>query len=70
MVFINYVLCNILLFSVCNNTFFMVRLFLESEMPDFLMHVNARNLYLSGESKTELEKINWKEINHYHSSNS
>jgi hypothetical protein len=39
-------------------------------MCDFLMHENARDLYLSGERKSQLEKINWQEINHYHSSNS
>ena len=39
-------------------------------MTDPLMHENARKLYFSGEKKAELEKINWKEINHYHSSNS
>ena len=39
-------------------------------MTDPLMHDNARDLYFLGERKKELEKINWKEINHYHSSNS
>jgi len=39
-------------------------------MTDPLMHGNARDLYLSGERKEKLEKINWKEINHYHSSSS
>ncbi|KPL08713.1 MAG: hypothetical protein AMS23_06600 [Bacteroides sp. SM1_62] len=39
-------------------------------MTDFLMHENARKLYLSTERKAELERINWKEINRYHSSNS
>jgi hypothetical protein len=39
-------------------------------MTDFLMHENARKQYLPTERKAELEKINLKEINHYHSSNS
>ncbi len=39
-------------------------------MTDHLMHENARKIYLSGDKKEALEKINWKEINHYHSSNS
>jgi len=39
-------------------------------MTDPLMHENARDLYFTGERKQELEKINWKEINHYHSSSS
>jgi len=39
-------------------------------MTDPLMHDNARALYFPGERKQDLEKINWKEIYHYHSSNS
>lgn len=39
-------------------------------MTDPLMHDNARSIYFTADRKKELEKINWKEINHYHSSNS
>jgi hypothetical protein len=39
-------------------------------MTDFLMHENARNLFMLNDKKTDLETIDWKEINSYHSSNS